>query len=192
MTVDTTSRSTSRAGARDFPETILVGRVLRPHGIRGSLKIEVHSDVPERFEPGSELLMTLPGAETQTVRVRQCRPVRGGLVVDFDGVADREQAERCRGAELEIERDRVPPSPAGLYYFFELIGCRCSDEESGELGEVVDLIEDGGGFLLEIEHDGKKLLVPFVEAFVVEVDIERGRIGLRLPPGLIETCVSGS
>ncbi len=86
----------------------------------------------------------------------------------------------------------MPAPPAGFYYHYELVGCRCFEAAEGELGEVVDLVEDGGGHLLRIRRGVRELLVPFVEAFLVRVDVERGRIDLRLPPGLVEICASGS
>ena len=86
----------------------------------------------------------------------------------------------------------VPPPPAGLYYHFELVGCRCLDAESGDLGEVTAVIEDGGGVLLEVSGAGRTLPVPFVEAFLESVDVAGKTICLRLPPGLVETCSSRS
>ncbi len=188
-------------------ETLLVGLVLRPHGLRGAVKIEVVSDVPERFAPGAELWLAGGGSGTrrQRVRVAGFRAVRGGAVLQLEGYGDRDRAEAIRGRRLEIEVSAVPVAPAGVYYHHQLIGCRCVDERHGDLGEVVDVVEDGGGALLQVVSNptpqGAKsppapgrgvLLVPFVESFLAAVDVERRRIDLRLPPGLVETCVSAS
>lgn len=181
------------ATERSLPEKILVGRLLRPHGLRGEIKVEIHSDYPERFEPGSELIATLPRRPAQRLRVRLFRLVRGGGLVAFKGYETRDQAEELRGARLEIERSRVPKAPPGSFYHYELEGCHCFDEEHGELGQVTDVIEDGGGHLLQLSRGGDhQLLVPFVKAFLVQVDIEEGRIDLRLPEGLVEICESES
>lgn len=190
---------------RELPTTVWVADVLRPHGIRGEVKIAIHSDVPGRFDPGSELLRVGPqstsakaenagveSAGTASVRVVSFRPVRGGGVVRFEGCDNRDQAERLRGCRLEVERQRSPRPPEGSYYFWQLTGCRCFDAEAGELGEVVDLIEDGGGVLLRVAGGGREVLVPFVDAFLERIDVAGGRIDLRLPPGLVETCTSKS
>ncbi len=180
---------------RTLPETVLVGRILRPHGIRGELKVEIHSDVAERFEPGGELLLVSAAAsasEARTVRIRTCRPVRGGLLVHLEGCDTRDQADAIRGARLEVERARVPRAPEGAYYYYELVGCECFDAHHGELGRVVDLVEDGGGCLLRVARGERNLLIPFVAAFLERVDVDGGRIDLRLPPGLVETCAFGS
>lgn len=176
--------------ARGLPETVLVGRILKPHGLRGEVIVEVLSDVEERFAPGAEVVAGGPGGGT-ALRVAGCRPFRGGLLVHFDGRPDRTSVEDLAGRELVIAREAVPAAPAGTFYYFELMGCRCSDRTQGDLGVVTDVVEDGGGLLLEVRGDaGGKVLVPFVSAFVEQIDIPAGTIELDLPPGLVETCAS--
>src|SRR6185295_3754471 len=97
-----------------------------------------------------------------------------------------------RGALLEVEASAVPPAPADEYYHFDLVGCRCEDRRAGELGEVVEVLEGGGGDLLRVVGDGRELLLPFVDAYLVEVDVAARRILWNLPEGLIEACGSAS
>jgi 16S rRNA processing protein RimM len=178
--------STSRA----LPGTVIVGRVRRPHGIRGEVVVEVLSDVPGRFEPGSRLAATGPGGETALVTVESCRPHRNVALLRFVEVADRDAAEALSGASLGVERRAVPPAPSGGYYHYELLGCRVSDRAAGELGEVVDLLSDGGGLLLLVEGRAGVLPLPFVESFLLAVDVAAGRIETDLPPGLVEACAA--
>ena len=179
-------------------EPILVGLVVRPHGLRGEVKIEIHSDVSDRFQPGRELLLgprgRSGGAQTRRrrVRVASFRPIRGGGVLRLEGWETRESAEELRDARLEVMRCEVPKAPDGLYYHFELVGCRCIDATHGDLGEVVAVVEDGGGVLLEVSTADRTLPVPFVEAFLESVDVAGREIRLRLPPGLLESCASRS
>jgi 16S rRNA processing protein RimM len=189
------SRSASpEPGAKEgtADETILVGVLSRPHGIRGELRLEIHSDNPARFAPGSELLLVPSRGPRRPVRVRRFRPVPSGGLIAIEGCETREEAEELQGARLEVERSRVPVAPAGFYYQYELVGCRCFEAAHGELGEVVDLVEDGGGHLLRVQSGGRELLVPFVEAFLERVDVAARRIDLKLPPGLVEICASES
>jgi len=176
-------------------EPILVGRVIRPHGLRGEVKVEVESDVPERFAVGAELDLVTRGRARRRVRVAAVRPVGvpgGAALVRFEGYGDRDRAESLRGGRLEVDASEVPEPPAGRYYHFQLVGCRCVDADLGALGEVVELLEDGGGVLLRIAGGGSTLLVPFVEAFLESVDVAEKRIDLKLPAGLVETCASKS
>lgn len=175
----------------DLPETITVGRVLRPQGVRGEVVVEVLSDIPERFAPGSRLMGVREGKPGTTVEVAASRPHKSGAVVRFAGSEDRDQAEELRGLWLEIPRSQVPPAEPGTYYQYELVGCLC--RVSGEeLGRVAEVVEDGGGLLLIVEGEGRRIPVPFVREFLREVDVEGARIDLELPPGLVETCASRS
>ncbi len=173
----------------------MVGRVLRAHGIQGDVKIEVHSDVAGRFARGQRLLLIRPGnapGQSDEVEISTFRAVKDGALVRFAGIAGRDAAEALRGGRLEVSRELVPPAPDGTYYFFELVGCRCVDKTAGHLGTVEEVVEDGGGLLLEVHDDARSVLVPFVAKFLESVDVAAGRIALDLPPGLVETCVSKS
>ncbi len=174
------------------PDRVLVGEIGKAHGLRGEVKVEVHSDIAERFVRGSELWVVKAGRPAGRLTVLQSRPVKGGLLVAFDGIADRDQAEALSGSRLEVDSDQVPAAPDGLYYYFELLGCRCVDAELGDLGEVIDVVEDGGGTLLQVARGEEKLLLPFVDAFLGQVDTAGKRIEWRLPAGLVETCTSKS
>ncbi|HSN88729.1 MAG TPA: ribosome maturation factor RimM [Thermoanaerobaculia bacterium] len=186
------SKSSKTDSARnDLPETVTVGRVLRPHGVRGEVSIEVLSDVPGRFEPGSVLLAAREGEAPARLKVAAGRPHKAGAVVRFEGFDDRDRAEELRGMWLEVSRSEVPEPPAGTYYHWQLLGCRCRAGEE-DLGTVVELLEEGGGLLLVCEREGRRVPVPFVERFLREVDVAEGRIELDLPPGLLEACASGS
>ncbi len=179
-------------GTRPLPQRVLVGRVRRPHGVAGELLVENLSDSPGRFEPGSELWLVTAAGDARRVTIAASRPHARGLLLRLDGITDREAALALRGAGLEADRSTSPPAPPGSYYYFELAGCRCRDARQGDLGVVSELIEDGGGLLLEISDGRRRLLVPFVRDYVESVDVAAGSIRLRLPAGLLETCASTS
>lgn len=182
----------------DLPETVAVGRVLRPHGVRGEVVVEVLSDVPGRFQKGSRLIGIrvgeLPRSRLPLV-VAASRPLKSDALVRFEGYEDRDRAEELRGLDLEVPRAEVPKAPRGTYYQFELLGCLCRNRGE-ELGRVVEVVEDGGGVMLIVEGlvegERRRVPVPFVKAFLRKVDVGAGRIDLALPPGLLETCASRS
>lgn len=185
------SRSPNEASPL-LPDRVLVGRIRRPHGVRGELLVEVVSDVPGRLAPGSELWLESPEGDSRMVTVAAHRAHPRGARLLLEGIEDREAAARLRGAVLETERHAVTPAPAGSYYYFELTGCLCRDTRHGDLGQVCEVIEDGGGLLLEVRAGERLLLVPFVEEYVAAVDVAGRRIELQLPSGLLETCTSAS
>jgi 16S rRNA processing protein RimM len=187
------SSSSKTEALRNLPEQVLVGIVLRPHGLRGAVVVEPWSDVPARFAAGSELALAPRAGGRRGVRVCESSPAAGGVRVRFEGVTTREEAESLRGARLEVPAAAVPPPPAGAYYLFELVGCRCVDRRRGELGVVVDVVEGGGGWLIVVEGEGgRRWPLPFVERYLARVDRGAGRIEWELPEGLIEACESRS
>lgn len=151
--------------------------------------VESWSEVQDRFAPASVLWLA---RSRRSVQVLRSRPHRGRLLVTLAGVDDRDGAEALRGAVLEVPRARVPAAPEGSYYHFDLLGCRFEDRVLGPLGTVEQVIEDGGGLLLRIDAGDRRLLVPFVRAYLERIDVEAKEIVARLPPGLVETCASTS
>jgi 16S rRNA processing protein RimM len=189
-----TEGSEGASARNDLPETVAVGRVLRPHGVRGEVVVEVLSDVPDRFRKGSRLLAVregAPAASPATLIVASSRPHKSGAVVRFEGFADPDEAAVLRGLDLEVPRAEVPKAPSGTYYQYELLGCLCRDGED-ELGRVVEVVEDGGGLMLIVAGEGRRVPVPFVKDFLRRVDVETGEIDLALPPGFLEVCASES
>jgi 16S rRNA processing protein RimM len=166
------------------------------------MAVESFSDVPDRFAPGRGVRLVPRSGPARRLTVASVRPHRGALLVRFDGIGDRDEVEPLRGARIEVGRDEVPAPPEGTYYFFQLIGCRVQDVREGDLGEVVDVVEDGGGVLLVVGRGEQKVPIPFVREMVRRVvpgtgatgesGSDRGLIELELPEGLLEACVSRS
>lgn len=190
------STSSTKTNNRPLPDSLVVGRVLGPHGVQGEVSVELLGDRPERLEPGRRLL-AVPAAGRETIAgggrwltVAACRWHRGLALVSFEEVADRSAAEVLGKVTLEIETTSLPPAPEEAFYHHELLGCRCVDARAGEIGTVARLIEDGGGLLLVVEGERGEIPVPFVKAFLRRVDVAGGLIELDLPEDLIALCAS--
>lgn len=178
-------------GRAALPERVVVGRILRPVGVRGEVVVQVLSDVPGRLAPGSTVAGARDGKPSIPLVVETQREHKSGAVIRFEGCEDRDRAEELRDLLLEVDRSEVPEAPEGTYYWYQLLGCRC-EADGEDLGEVVDLLEDGGGLLLVVSDGERKVPIPFVQSFLKNVDVERGQIELELPEGLLEACASGS
>jgi 16S rRNA processing protein RimM len=135
---------------------IVVGRVVKPHGIRGEVVVAPQSDVAGRFDAGTTL--TLRGT---AVTVVSSRPHAGRLLVAFEGVGDRNAAEELRGADVVAPAADVADSP--VYFAHELVGMDVVTEDARWLGVVVDVVElpaTAGYDLLEVDRDGRVWLLP--------------------------------
>ncbi|MFY9588406.1 MAG: ribosome maturation factor RimM [Actinomycetota bacterium] len=170
----------------EAPARLVVGRIVKPHGLRGEMVVEVLSDAPERFAPGGRIDAGDPDGARRTLTVRATRNDRGRSLVTFEEVTDRDAAEALRGALLSIAREDAVPLEDGMYYEWQLEGLTVADEDGRTVGTFVRVLEGGGGDLWVVDTGEKEVLVPAVEEFVRRVDLEGGRIVLHVIPGLLE------
>jgi 16S rRNA processing protein RimM len=143
-------------------ELVTVGRVGRPHGLDGSFVVEHASDDPNRFAAGAELLA---GGQRAKVVSRK-HAGKGRLVIKLDRRVE-------RGAALEVPREALPPPDPGQWYVFQLVGLTVEEEGGRPLGTVAD-VEPWPANDVIVLDDGTNL--PFVDACVLEVDLDERRI----------------
>nr|WP_211244376.1 ribosome maturation factor RimM [Actinospica robiniae] len=166
---------------------LVVGRIGKAHGVKGEVTVEVRTDDPDlRFAAGAELL-TEPAARGP-LTVSRGRVQGGRLVLSFEGVHDRNGAEALRNTMLvaEVDPDELPDDP-DEYYDHQLEGLAVRTVQGEELGVVEQMIHGPAQDLFSIRRpDGGELLLPFIEEFVPEVDLERGLVIADPPEGLLE------
>lgn len=166
---------------------MLVGKVLKPHGLGGALIVHVESDAPQRFEPGSELVVgDAPGEEQSEVVVERAFPYKGRFLVRFIGIDGRKSAEELAGKFLMAPSDTSPELPEGNYWAFQLVGLRFLDEQRGEVGVVEDVIEGSHQDLIVVRlPDGSEAMIPMVEEFIKKVDLENQVMMGKLIEGMV-------
>lgn len=163
---------------------VVVGRIGRPHGIRGEVTVETRTDEPdERFADGSVLLVD----DHADLVVERSHWHSGRLLVSFREIHDRNAAETLRGLIVHVERDAsdVPEDPEE-YYDSTLQGLRVELPDGTELGTISDVVHVPGQDLLAIDVDGREVLIPFIAAFVPLVDPVGGRVVVSPPEGLLD------
>ncbi len=170
---------------------VVVGRIGRPHGVRGEVTIDVRTDEPERrFADGATLQAEPPrgsASRLTSLTVGATRWHQGTLLVRFDELSDRNAAEAARGIVLRVAvpADEVPEDPEE-FYDHQLVGLSAYDLDGKPLGEISGLVHGGAQDLLTVRTaDGRNALVPFVRALVPEVDIDGGRVVIADKPGLV-------
>jgi len=158
---------------------LIVGRIVKAHGVRGEVVVVSESDNPTRFARGA-VLATPEGSK---LVVRASRPHDASLIVSFEGVDDRTAAERLRGKALSIEAaDRRALEP-DEYWPEDLIGLHVRDQEGAPLGEIVDVVI-GAQDRLVVQTSRGTVDVPFVRSLVPHVDISGGFVTVNPIPGL--------
>ncbi|GIG86542.1 ribosome maturation factor RimM [Plantactinospora endophytica] len=187
---------------------LIVGRIGRPHGVRGEVTVEVRTDDPEaRFAAGT-VLRTDPAASPGTgaavpppvtgagelfrvpeqLTVEAARWHQNRLLLAFDGIYDRDVAEALRGTLLWVDSAEVPPpDDPDEFNDHQLVGLAVVTPTGESLGEVARIDHAPASDLLVLRRpDGRTGLIPFVKAIVPEVDLAAGRVVVDAPPGLLD------
>ena len=164
--------------------------MVKTQGRRGEVAVELHTDIPDRFRESMRLWALLNNNERREVRVEGLWPHKGLLVLKFAGVESISDAELLIGAELQLPSSERAVLEPGWTYLSDLIGCAVFDGDR-EVGPIADVSFGAGEAPLLVVKSGAKLPyeIPFAEAFLVKVDLERKQIRMRLPEGLLEVNV---
>ncbi|MCJ7702149.1 MAG: ribosome maturation factor RimM [Anaerolineales bacterium] len=164
-------------------EYLAVGQLRRPHGVRGEILMAVWTDFPERLEPGVKVYA---GDDHQAVQIRTVRSHSGNLLISFDEFHNREQVGTLRNQVLMVRADDRPDLEDGELYLHQLIGLKVIDDHSNEcLGQIAEIIETGANDVYIVRSDsGRELLLPAIDPVVLNIDLERVEMRVRLLPGL--------
>jgi 16S rRNA processing protein RimM len=171
---------------------VVVGRIGRPHGVKGEVSLELRTDEPERrLAVGAVVTVSSPpgrpAPEHRTLTVAATRWHQERLLVRFEQIADRDAAERARDLLLEvtIAGDAVPDDD-DEFYDFQIVGLQVVTDDGAAAGTVKAVLHPGAQDLLVVAREGQEdALVPFVSALVPEVDLAGGRLVVADRPGLL-------
>ena len=169
---------------------LVVGRVIKAHGITGEVVVEVRTDDPERrFEVGATLCgRPARGRDIREHTIESVRQHGSRLIVQLTGVSDRDSADALRGTLFIIDSADLPPiDDPDEFYDHELEGVRVSTVDGREVGVVAEVLHTAAGELLAVRcDDGTEVLVPFVGAIVTAVSLVDNEIRIDPPEGLLE------
>ncbi len=169
-----------------------VGRLVKAHGLKGALKVELYTDDPaKRFVPGATFSLQVPATSAwhgKSIELRELRWYNDHPVAFFEGIDDRTAAETLVKAILWIDADVDSEQEPDAWYDHQLVGLKAL-RDGAEIGEVVRVEHLPAQDLLVIAAGDREVLVPFVSAIVPSVDIEAGTVTLTPPAGLFEDLV---
>jgi 16S rRNA processing protein RimM len=162
-------------------ELLAVGRIARAHGVHGEVAVQPLSEVPSRFSSGSVLLLGPDGERPLTVR--SARPHGRRLLIRFEEVADRTEAEALHGRLLLAGADTAPSAPAEGFWVHQVVGLEVITEGGRSLGPVREVLHTAANDVWVTESGA---LIPALKSVVASVDVEAGRVTVREVPGLLE------
>ncbi len=167
---------------------LAVGMVAGVHGIRGEIKVELHTDFPDRFAPGTTLRL---GETLEEIEITAARPHTAALLVKLRGVDTRSQADALRGAWFFIPEADAAELDEGTYWIHDIIGLAVEADDGRHLGRLCDVLVTGANDVYVVRtvpgvNRGQDLLLPAIAQVVQEVDLARRRMVVRVPDGLMD------
>ena len=165
---------------------VVVGTIIKPHGILGEVVVEPYTDSPGVFATGARLVLTYAGSQPRPCEVKTCRAHQGRLLVGLEGIRSRTESEQLRNHDLCTDIDSLAPLAAGECYEFEVVDATVQDADGREVGTVQSVAETAAGHLLEIRTPKTVFYLPFVAEYVQEVRREDAVVVIRNYEGLLD------
>lgn len=150
---------------------VTIGKILKPFGVRGQVRVESLSDVPDRFEGLGKVTLACPNGKLVETEIRSVRQVGKGLILGFSAFSTPESASAFSGALIQIPEQADLPRTPGTYYQFELIGLQVVDQEGQPMGTVEDILDCPHQQVLVINRNGQEWLLPARKEMIEAVDL---------------------
>jgi 16S rRNA processing protein RimM len=162
------------------PQLLIVGKVTRPHGIVGEVKVQLAAEYAGALQGVRRVYL----GDGPPYRVLAYREHQGAALLKLDRVHTRNDAEALRGARVAIRLSDLPPLPAGSYYAHQLIGLRVERDGGEVLGELTEVLATGSNDVYVVKTAGGELLLPALDSVIRSVDLEARVIRVVVPDGL--------
>ena len=163
-------------------ETVVVGRVIRPHGLRGELKVSL----PELFEAEGLDLLVETASGVRSLHVEAVRGMESNPILKFKGVDDRNTAESLKGATLSAAKSQSPKLPEDEHFISELVGLTVQTPDGQPIGRVEDVWNRPGQDIIVVRSEDKEILIPSVKAFIKSIQPEKGIMIVEPIEGLLD------
>jgi 16S rRNA processing protein RimM len=175
-------RAEVESTARPPGETLAVGRIVRPHGVRGGLLFEAYSELVSVLAPDAHVFV---GESKQPATILGVRKHGKRYLLELKGCTSLEAAEALRSAEVRVAAEQAPALPAGTYFHWQILGLTVITDQGEVLGQVAEILATGANdvYLVRGERD---ILLPATQEVVLQVDPAAGQMIVHLLPGLAD------
>ena len=163
---------------------IEAGAILRPHGIRGEVIVDLKRDLLDYVTEGFEFRVTSRTGEEPRLEVERAREHKGHLIVKFKGYESRDDAEGLRARAVWMTREQVGPLESGRWFVQDIVGIDVLTDEGEHLGEITEVLSMPANDVYVVTGGGREVLLPATEEVIREVDLEQGKMLVPLIEGL--------
>lgn len=166
---------------------ITIGKIVNTHGNRGMVRVLPLTDFPERFQPGSSLMVKTDD-QYRILHIEKSYAHKKFINIKFQEVTDMNGAEELKGSLIQVGQDEIRPLPDGSYYIFQILGLEVYDNQGIYLGKVKDVLETGSNdvYIVEKGPGERPILIPALKSVILSVDLDQQRITVSLPDGLVD------
>ena len=167
-------------------EYLRVGVISSAHGVKGEVNVFPTTDEPEMFRKWKTLILENKGVRNE-VAIKGVKNFKQMIILKFDGVDDRDAAERLRGGELWIHRSQSVPCRENENFIVDLIGLTVVTDEEVILGKCSNVLQTGANDVYVVKtENGKEILLPAIRQCILNVDLEQNTMTVHLLPGLLD------
>jgi len=177
-----THRTKPAPNARPSGETLAVGRIVRPHGVRGTILLEAYSELVAAIVPGGRVLL---GEEQTPATVAACRKHAERYLLELEGTYTLEAAEHWRGAEVRVPASEAPALAPDTYFHWQILGLTVVTEDGQVLGQVAEILQTGANDVYLVRGE-REILLPATREVVRQIDTAVGQMVVHLLPGLVD------
>ncbi|MEP7149719.1 MAG: ribosome maturation factor RimM [Acidobacteriota bacterium] len=167
-------------------ELVAIAKIIKPRGLRGEVAADILTHFPQRFEGLENVIAVFADGTRADLKIEDFWFQKDRIVLRFDGFASVEEAQTLRGAEICIPESSTAKLEEGEFFDWQLTGCEVETIGGEMVGTVRELMRTGGTEILVVEDGAREYLIPFAESICTEVDIERKKIRVDPPEGLLE------
>jgi 16S rRNA processing protein RimM len=165
------------------PRFLVIGEVMKPHGVRGEVRVLPHTDLPERF---TWLKTVYLGEKNpRPVVVEAARLHQNLILLKLAGYDDRDAADSLRGEWLQVPESEAIPLEEGEYFLYQLVGLAVFSDEGEHLGELTRVLETGANNVFVVTGADREILLPDIDDVILAIDFDNGRMTVHLLPGLL-------
>ena len=161
-------------------EFITIGEILAPWGTRGKIRVQVATDLPQRFAPSAKVYI---GRHPMTVVSTKWH--KGKAIIKLDGIDDYEAAHQLRGHAIEIHHTQAHPLPEGEFYHFQLIGMEVWTTQGELVGSISEVLSGESNDSYVVSRNSGEVLIPAIDDVVKSVDTDEGRVTIEAIDGLL-------
>ncbi len=169
-----------------FEKLLLVGKVIKPHGVKGLIRVWSYARSAESFLHSGSIFIKLDQDAPVEFRVLEVKPYKNIFLMAVEGLDSYEKAEKYRGAKIFVRKDQLKENSDGEYYWFELIGLDVYQDTGEYLGILKEIIPTGSNDVYVVSLNQSEFLIPAIQEVIRKIDIEKGKMIISAMEGLLD------